>query len=95
MVVCKVCSKTLVSTQPESLFRDKHSRWCSMQHQKVACRTRWGGLHPGDWGESVSAVPAAREAAGSKSYPSDLHHRRDQSLLYWDPDNPQQPGGPP
>ena len=69
MLICKVI-KPLVSTNRSPDFEHKHLQVVlDGSTQKVAVDAV--GCVPGDWVICVGSS-AAREAAGSKSYPSDL-----------------------
>ena len=69
MLICKVL-KPLVSTNRIADFQHKHLQVVlDGSTQKVAVDAV--GAIPGDWVICVGSS-AAREAAGSKSYPSDL-----------------------
>ena len=69
MLICKVV-KPLVSTNRIADFQHKHLQVVlDGSTQKVAVDAV--GAIPGDWVICVGSS-AAREAAGSKSYPSDL-----------------------
>jgi ethanolamine utilization protein EutN len=69
MIICKVV-KPLVSTNRIADFQHKHLQVVlDGSTQKVAVDAV--GCVPGDWVICVGSS-AAREAAGSKSYPSDL-----------------------
>ncbi|MBM5825532.1 MAG: carboxysome peptide A [Cyanobacteria bacterium M_surface_10_m2_119] len=81
MLICKVV-KPLVSTNRIPDFQHKHLQVVlDGSTQKVAVDAV--GAVPGDWVICVSSS-AAREAAGSKSYPSDLTIVG--IIDYWDPE---------
>ena len=84
MLICKVL-KPLVSTNRIHGFEHKHLQVVlEGSSKKVAVDAV--GCKPGDWVICVGSS-AAREAAGSKSYPSDLTIVG--IIDHWDPDNPQ------
>ena len=91
MLICKVV-KPLVSTNRIPGFEYKHLQVVlDGSTQKVAVDAV--GCVPGDWVICVGSS-AAREAAGSKSYPSDLTIVG--IIDHWDPDAgkaPVPPGG--
>ncbi|MEI6831070.1 MAG: carboxysome peptide A [Synechococcaceae cyanobacterium ELA445] len=99
MLICKVL-KPLVSTNRIPGFEHKHLQVVlDGSAQKVAVDAV--GCIPGDWVICVGSS-AAREAAGSKSYPSDLTIVG--IIDHWDPDadkpeptiaNPPAPGPTP
>jgi ethanolamine utilization protein EutN len=81
MLICKVV-KPLVSTNRIPDFEHKHLQVVlDGSTQKVAVDAV--GCVPGDWVICVGSS-AAREAAGSKSYPSDLTIVG--IIDHWDPD---------
>ncbi|MFN6132115.1 MAG: carboxysome peptide A [Synechococcaceae cyanobacterium] len=81
MIFCKVL-KPLVSTNRIADFQHKHLQVVlDGSTQKVAVDAV--GAIPGDWVICVGSS-AAREAAGSKSYPSDLTIVG--IIDHWDPD---------
>jgi len=81
MLICKVV-KPLVSTNRIPDFEHKHLQVVlDGSTQKVAVDAL--GCIPGDWVICVGSS-AAREAAGSKSYPSDLTIVG--IIDHWDPD---------
>ena len=81
MLICKVL-KPLVSTNRIPGFEHKHLQVVlDGSSQKVAVDAV--GCIPGDWVICVGSS-AAREAAGSKSYPSDLTIVG--IIDHWDPD---------
>ncbi|MCX5968069.1 MAG: carboxysome peptide A [Cyanobacteria bacterium] len=81
MLICKVV-KPLVSTNRIPDFEHKHLQVVlDGSTQKVAVDAV--GCTPGDWVICVGSS-AAREAAGSKSYPSDLTIVG--IIDHWDPD---------
>ncbi|MFM1798606.1 MAG: hypothetical protein RLZZ117_884 [Cyanobacteriota bacterium] len=81
MIICKVV-KPLVSTNRIPDFEHKYLQVVlDGSTQKVAVDAV--GAMPGDWVICVGSS-AAREAAGSKSYPSDLTIVG--IIDYWDPD---------
>jgi len=81
MLICRVV-KPLVSTNRIPDFEHKHLQVVlDGSTQKVAVDAV--GCKPGDWVICVGSS-AAREAAGSKSYPSDLTIVG--IIDYWDPD---------
>jgi ethanolamine utilization protein EutN len=81
MLICKVV-KPLVSTNRIADFQHKHLQVVlDGSTQKVAVDAV--GCIPGDWVICVGSS-AAREAAGSKSYPSDLTIVG--IIDHWDPD---------
>ena len=81
MLICKVV-KPLVSTNRIPDFEHKHLQVVlAGSTQKVAVDAV--GCIPGDWVICVGSS-AAREAAGSKSYPSDLTIVG--IIDHWDPD---------
>jgi ethanolamine utilization protein EutN len=81
MLICRVV-KPLVSTNRIPDFEHKHLQVVlDGSTQKVAVDAV--GSKPGDWVLCVGSS-AAREAAGSKSYPSDLTIVG--IIDYWDPD---------
>ena len=81
MLICKVV-KPLVSTNRIPDFEHKHLQVVlDGSTQKVAVDAV--GCIPGDWVICVGSS-AAREAAGSKSYPSDL--TIDGIIDHWDPE---------
>ena len=81
MIICKVV-KPLVSTNRIPDFEHKHLQVVlDGSTQKVAVDAV--GSKPGDWVICVGSS-AAREAAGSKSYPSDLTIVG--IIDHWDPD---------
>ncbi|MFN9694463.1 MAG: carboxysome peptide A [Synechococcaceae cyanobacterium] len=81
MIICKVL-KPLVSTNRIADFQHKHLQVVlDGSTQKVAVDAV--GAIPGDWVICVGSS-AAREAAGSKSYPSDLTIVG--IIDHWDPD---------
>ena len=81
MLICKVL-KPLVSTNRIADFQHKHLQVVlDGSTQKVAVDAV--GAIPGDWVICVGSS-AAREAAGSKSYPSDLTIVG--IIDHWDPD---------
>ncbi|WP_398331634.1 carboxysome peptide A [Vulcanococcus sp.] len=97
MLICKVV-KPLVSTNRIADFQHKHLQVVlDGSTQKVAVDAV--GAIPGDWVICVGSS-AAREAAGSKSYPSDLTIVG--IIDHWDPDaakemaagKPANPGAP-
>ena len=84
MLIVKVI-KPLVSTNRIPDFEHKHLQVVlDGSTQKVAVDAV--GAKPGDWVICVSSS-AAREAAGSKSYPSDLTIVG--IIDHWDPDPPK------
>ena len=84
MLICKVL-KPLVSTNRISGFEHKHLQVVlDGSSQKVAVDAV--GAVPGDWVICVGSS-AAREAAGSKSYPSDLTIVG--IIDHWNPDSPK------
>ena len=84
MLIVKVI-KPLVSTNRIPDFEHKHLQVVlDGSTQKVAVDAV--GAKPGDWVICVSSS-AAREAAGSKSYPSDLTSVG--IIDHWDPDAPK------
>ena len=89
MLICKVV-KPLVSTNRIADFQHKHLQVVlDGSTQKVAVDAV--GCVPGDWVICVGSS-AAREAAGSKSYPSDLTIVG--IIDHWDPDaGKQAPSG--
>jgi carboxysome peptide A len=81
MIICKVL-KPLVSTNRIADFQHQHLQVVlDGSTQKVAVDAV--GAIPGDWVICVGSS-AAREAAGSKSYPSDLTIVG--IIDHWDPD---------
>jgi ethanolamine utilization protein EutN len=89
MLICKVV-KPLVSTNRIPDFEHKHLQVVlDGSTQKVAVDAV--GCIPGDWVICVGSS-AAREAAGSKSYPSDLTIVG--IIDHWDPEagKPTSPG---
>jgi len=99
MLICRVV-KPLVSTNRIPDFEHKHLQVVlDGSTQKVAVDAV--GSKPGDWVICVGSS-AAREAAGSKSYPSDLTIVG--IIDYWDPEaakaaaaalSPPKPSDPP
>jgi len=99
MLICRVV-KPLVSTNRIPDFEHKHLQVVlDGSTQKVAVDAV--GSKPGDWVICVGSS-AAREAAGSKSYPSDLTIVG--IIDYWDPEaakaaaaalSPPKPADPP
>jgi len=88
MLICKVV-KPLVSTNRIPDFEHKHLQVVlDGSTKKVAVDAV--GSKPGDWVICVSSS-AAREAAGSKSYPSDLTIVG--IIDHWEPDPPKAPSG--
>ena len=86
MLICKVV-KPLVSTNRIPDFEHKHLQVVlDGSTQKVAVDAV--GCIPGDWVICVGSS-AAREAAGSKSYPSDLTIVG--IIDHWDPDAGKSP----
>ena len=86
MLICKVL-KPLVSTNRIADFQHKHLQVVlDGSTQKVAVDAV--GAIPGDWVICVGSS-AAREAAGSKSYPSDLTIVG--IIDHWDPDAGKSP----
>ena len=86
MLICKVV-KPLVSTNRIPDFEHKHLQVVlDGSTQKVAVDAV--GCIPGDWVICVGSS-AAREAAGSKSYPSDLTIVG--IIDHWDPDAAKAP----
>ena len=86
MLICKVV-KPLVSTNRIADFEHKHLQVVlDGSTQKVAVDAV--GCIPGDWVICVGSS-AAREAAGSKSYPSDLTIVG--IIDHWDPDAGKEP----
>jgi carboxysome peptide A len=86
MIICKVV-KPLVSTNRIPDFEHKHLQVVlDGSTQKVAVDAV--GCIPGDWVICVGSS-AAREAAGSKSYPSDLTIVG--IIDHWDPDAGKSP----
>ena len=84
MIIVKVI-KPLVSTNRIPDFEHKHLQVVlDGSSKKVAVDAV--GAKPGDW-EICVGSSAAREAAGSKSYPSDLTIVG--IIDHWDPDAPQ------
>ena len=84
MLICKVV-KPLVSTNRIADFQHKHLQVVlDGSTQKVAVDAVCA--KPGDWVICVSSS-AAREAAGSKSYPSDLTIVG--IIDHWEPDPPK------
>ena len=84
MIIVKVI-KPLVSTNRIPDFEHKHLQVVlDGSSKKVAVDAV--GAKPGDWVICVGSS-AAREAAGSKSYPSDLTIVG--IIDHWDPDAPQ------
>ena len=84
MLICKVV-KPLVSTNRIPGFEHKHLQVVlDGSSKKVAVDAV--GCKPGDWVICVGSS-AAREAAGSKSYPSDLTIVG--IIDHWDPENPK------
>ncbi len=82
MLICKVV-KPLVSTNRISGFEHKHLQVVlDGSSKKVAVDAV--GCKPDDWVICVGSS-AAREAAGSKSYPSDLTIVG--IIDHWDPDS--------
>jgi hypothetical protein len=89
MLICKVV-KPLVSTNRIPDFEHKHLQVVlDGSTQKVAVDAV--GCIPGDWVICVGSS-AAREAAGSKSYPSDLTIVG--IIDHWDPDAGKVPESP-
>jgi ethanolamine utilization protein EutN len=89
MLICKVV-KPLVSTNRIADFQHKHLQVVlDGSTQKVAVDAV--GCIPGDWVICVGSS-AAREAAGSKSYPSDLTIVG--IIDHWDPDAGKAPPAP-
>jgi carboxysome peptide A len=87
MIICKVV-KPLVSTNRIPDFEHKHLQVVlDGSTQKVAVDAV--GCIPGDWVICVGSS-AAREAAGSKSYPSDLTIVG--IIDHWDPEAGKAPG---
>ena len=85
MLICKVL-KPLVSTNRIPGFEHKHLQVVlDGSSNKVAVDAV--GCKSGDWVICVGSS-AAREAAGSKSYPSDLTIVG--IIDHWDPDSPKQ-----
>ena len=85
MLICKVL-KPLVSTNRIPGFEHKHLQVVlDGSSNKVAVDAV--GCKPGDWVICVGSS-AAREAAGSKSYPSDLTIVG--IIDHWDPGSPKQ-----
>ena len=90
MLIVKVL-KPLVSTNRIPDFEHKHLQVVlDGSTKKVAVDAV--GAKPGDWVICVSSS-AAREAAGSKSYPSDLTIVG--IIDHWDPDPPKPPSAAP
>ena len=90
MLIVKVL-KPLVSTNRIPDFEHKHLQVVlDGSTKKVAVDAV--GAKPGDWVICVSSS-AAREAAGSKSYPSDLTIVG--IIDHWDPDAPKPPSSVP
>ena len=89
MIICKVV-KPLVSTNRIPDFEHKHLQVVlDGSTQKVAVDAV--GCIPGDWVICVGSS-AAREAAGSKSYPSDLTIVG--IIDHWDPEAAKAPAKP-
>ena len=89
MLIVKVI-KPLVSTNRIPDFEHKHLQVVlDGSTKKVAVDAV--GAKPGDWVICVSSS-AAREAAGSKSYPSDLTIVG--IIDHWEPDPPKAPSTP-
>ncbi|MFZ4567270.1 MAG: carboxysome peptide A [Prochlorococcaceae cyanobacterium] len=89
MLICKVV-KPLVSTNRIPDFEHKHLQVVlDGSTKKVAVDAV--GCVPGDWVICVGSS-AAREAAGSKSYPSDLTIVG--IIDHWEPDPPKPPAPP-
>ena len=89
MLIVKVI-KPLVSTNRIPDFEHKHLQVVQDgSTKKVAVDAV--GAKPGDWVICVSSS-AAREAAGSKSYPSEL--TRVGTIDHWEPDPPKPPAPP-
>jgi carboxysome peptide A len=89
MLICQVV-KPLVSTNRIPDFEHKHLQVVlDGSTQKVAVDAV--GCIPGDWVICVGSS-AAREAAGSKSYPSDLTIVG--IIDHWDPDAGKPPASP-
>ena len=87
MLICKVV-KPLVSTNRIPGFEHKHLQVVlDGSSNKVAVDAV--GCKPGDWVICVGSS-AAREAAGSKSYPSDLTIVG--IIDHWDPNSPKSQG---
>ena len=90
MLIVKVI-KPLVSTNRIPDFEHKHLQVVlDGSTKKVAVDAV--GAKPGDWVICVSSS-AAREAAGSKSYPSDLTIVG--IIDHWEPDPPKPPSAAP
>ena len=90
MLIVKVL-KPLVSTNRIPDFEHKHLQVVlDGSTKKVAVDAV--GAKPGDWVICVSSS-AAREAAGSKSYPSDLTIVG--IIDHWEPDPPNPPSAAP
>ncbi|CAI8436068.1 MULTISPECIES: carboxysome peptide A [unclassified Synechococcus] len=90
MLIVKVL-KPLVSTNRIPDFEHKHLQVVlDGSTKKVAVDAV--GAKPGDWVICVSSS-AAREAAGSKSYPSDLTIVG--IIDHWEPDPPKPPSAAP
>ena len=90
MLIVKVL-KSLVSTNRIPDFEHKHLQVVlDGSTKKVAVDAV--GAKPGDWVICVSSS-AAREAAGSKSYPSDLTIVG--IIDHWEPDPPKPPSAAP
>ncbi len=90
MLIVKVL-KPLVSTNRIPDFEHKHLQVVlDGSTKKVAVDAV--GAKPGDWVICVSSS-AAREAAGSKSYPSDLTIVG--IIDHWEPDPPKPSSAPP
>ena len=90
MLIVKVV-KPLVSTNRIPDFEHKHLQVVlDGSTKKVAVDAV--GAKPGDWVICVSSS-AAREAAGSKSYPSDLTIVG--IIDHWEPDPPKPPSAAP
>jgi len=88
MLICKVL-KPLVSTNRIPGFEHKHLQVVlDGSSKKVAVDAV--GCNPDDWVICVGSS-AAREAAGSKSYPSDLTIVG--IIDHWDPETQQQISG--
>jgi len=89
MLICQVV-KPLVSTNRIPDFEHKHLQVVlDGSTQKVAVDAV--GCIPGDWVICVGSS-AAREAAGSKSYPSDLTIVG--IIDHWDPNGGKPPASP-
>ena len=90
MLIVKVL-KPLISTNRIPDFEHKHLQVVlDGSTKKVAVDAV--GAKPGDWVICVSSS-AAREAAGSKSYPSDLTIVG--IIDHWEPDPPKPPSAAP